>query len=196
MNAQKVTYCSHESQVPKWEEGQRRYIDAVFGSVDREIRILDIACGDGVGLRQFRNLGFRNVVGVEFNEAKLAKARETGYEVVAADMHDLSCFQPRSFHIVYSSHTLEHAFKPAQVLAEFHRILVPHGNLFVVLPYPDLDQWNEQAHGAKYELGTSIADQGQTVIEYFARHGFGLITHEFDAFREPEIWLFLTRSEG
>lgn len=194
VEAQKVKYCSHEIQVPRWEQGQQRYMEAVFSGVDRGARILDIACGDGVGLRQFRRLGFTNVVGVEFNDVKLAKARETGYEVVAADMHDLSIFPDGSFHIVYSSHTLEHAYRPSEVLAGFRRILVPHGNLFVVLPYPDVDRGNEEAHGAKYELGTDVADEATRVIEYFTSRGFELVTHVFDTFREPEIWLFLART--
>ena len=190
---QKEKYCSHEMAVPRWEEGQKRYVEAVFANANRDLKILDIACGDGVGLRQFRSLGFKHIVGVDFNETKLEKARESGYEVLGRDMHDLSDFADRSFDIVYSSHSLEHAYRPAAVLSEFHRILVANGTLLVVLPYPDTGDWNDEAHGAKYELGTNLVDHGQAVMNYFEAHGFELLTHVFDRFREPEIWLSFRR---
>ena len=196
VEAQKGRWASHEANVPKWEEGQQRYVEAVFSTMNRDFRILDIACGDGVGLRQFQRLGFMNVVGVEFNEAKLAKAKECGYPVLPADMHDLSGFPDQSFHVVYSSHTLEHAYRPSQVLSEFHRILIPGGMLLVVLPYPDSGTFNDEAHGAKYELGTNIDDGGKTVVEYFAARGFTPMPPVFDSFREPEIWMFFTRAEA
>ncbi|MCV2368943.1 class I SAM-dependent methyltransferase [Roseateles oligotrophus] len=182
-------WASHEITVPKWEQGQQRYLHAVFAEVPRKLRIADIACGDGVGLRHFKQMGFTDVVGVELNPSKLDMAEQSGYQVVERDMHDLCCFEAQSFDIVYSSHSLEHAYQPSKVLAEFHRILRPAGALFVVLPYPDMGDWNDEAHGAKYELGTNIKDNGASVVQYFERAGFKLLSSSFDSFREPEIWL-------
>lgn len=187
-------WASHELTVPKWEQGQQRYLNAVFAEVPRDLRIADIACGDGVGLRYFKLMGFSDVIGVEFNESKLERARESGYPVIAGDMHELVNFEDASVDIVYSSHTLEHAYQPAKVLAEFRRILQPNGALFIVLPYPDPGHWNDEAHGAKYELGTHLDDEGASVIRYFENAGFKLLSGMFDNFREPEIWLIFARS--
>lgn len=187
-------WASHEITVPKWEQGQQRYLHATFFDLPRDVRIVDIACGDGVGLRHFKQMGFTDVVGVELNQSKLAMAGQSGYPVVACDMHDLACFEDGAFDIVYSSHSLEHAYQPAKVLAEFRRILQPQGALFVVLPYPDMGDWNDEAHGAKYELGTHIKDDGASVVRYFESAGFKLLSGNFDSFREPEIWLVFQRS--
>ncbi len=187
-------WASHEITVPKWEQGQQRYLNAVFADIPRDLRIADIACGDGVGLRYFKQMGFTDVIGVELNPSKLEMAGQSGYPIISCDMHDLANFEDGSVDIVYSSHSLEHAYEPAKVLAEFHRILQPAGALFIVLPYPDMGDWNDEAHGAKYELGTNIKDDGASVVRYFESAGFKLVSGNFDSFREPEIWLVFNRA--
>jgi len=192
---QKGKYCSFESAMPNWEEGQRRYLDAMLVALDRKLRILDIACGDGVGLRHFKTLGFSEVVGVEFSREKAEIARRTGYRVEESDMHDLGIFSDGDFDVIYSSHTLEHAYQPRRVVRELRRLLRAGGRLFVVLPYPDPpNPANDEAHGGKYELGTDRTDGGKTVTRFFVEQGFAIKDVRFDQFREPEIWLSLERS--
>lgn len=191
---QKHRYCSFESEVPKWEVGQRRYIEQSFAAAGKDRKILDIACGDGVGLRCFRSLGFADVTGVEFNPEKADRARQAGYPVLCQDMHDLACFKDGTFDYVYSSHTIEHAYFPDRMVAELVRVLRPGGKLLIVLPYPDVTEANDPAHGAKYELGTNLADDGRRVVSFFQRHGVTLEAKGYDDFREPEIWLTFTRS--
>jgi SAM-dependent methyltransferase len=186
-------FCSYESEVPKWEEGQRRFIDLHFGRLPRDSAILDIACGDGVGLRAFRAAGFTNVTGLEFNTLKAERARQSGYPVLCQDMHDLSGIATGGFDVVYSSHTIEHAYYPKRMIRELARVLRPGGRMFVVLPYPDPTTVNDQAHGAKYELGTNLDDDGRTVVAYFERCGLRTLAKTYDQFREPEIWLTFTR---
>lgn len=180
-------YKSHELVVPKWEEGQRRYLNKEFSSVDRGAYILDVSCGDGVGLRAFRSLSFERVVGFEYDNEKAVFARQSGYEVIEGDFHDLSCFESKKFDIVYSSHSLEHAFYPEKVISEFHRILCDKGRLFLVLPFPDRGPID--AHIAKIVLGTDIDDEGVKVVAYIGSFGFELLEKTTDNFREPEIWL-------
>lgn len=194
---QKGKYCSHEVDYPHWELGQRRYLDKAFGSVPRDAKIIDIACGDGVGLRHFRELGFTDIAGVEFNAAKAKKAAEAGYYVYQHDMHDLGDIPDCSYDIVYSSHTLEHAYNPKAVIREFRRILRSPGSLFVVLPYPDRTNRNDEAHGGKFELGTHILDNGKALVQVFVDQGFLLAKKSFDYYREDEIWLvFRKREQG
>ncbi|MFA6532949.1 MAG: class I SAM-dependent methyltransferase [Patescibacteria group bacterium] len=186
---QKKTFCSFESQNELWSKGQERYVKNNFGKTNRNVSILDIACGDGVGLREFKKLRFKNVIGVEFNHQKAILAKKIGYKVYECDMHDLTIFKDGKFDIIYSSHTIEHSYYPKKVITELLRILKPNGKLYVVLPYPDDQKFNIKAHGAKFELGTHKNDYGKSVIVYFKKIGFSLIKKSFDSFREPEIWL-------
>lgn len=182
-------YRSFESTNLRWSEGQKRYIKSEFSNYQRDSIILDIACGDGVGLKVFKEMDFKNVTGVELSNEKIDKAKESGYKVIRADMHKLDMLNKDCFDIIYSSHTLEHAYKPGSVIEEFYRILKKEGILKIVLPYPDKTRDNEEAHGGKYELGTNIEDEGETVIKYFKKYGFSIVEIKFDDFREPEIWL-------
>lgn len=190
---QKNRYCSFESEVPRWEAGQKRFIERHFTVADRDRKILDIACGDGVGLRCFRALGFADVTGIEFNPVKAERARQAGYPVLCLDMHDLADFKDETFDYVYSSHTIEHAYYPDRMVAELVRVLRVDGKLVVVLPYPDRITENDPAHGAKYELGTNLDDDGQRVVAFFQQCGVTLDHKEYDAFREPEVWLTFTK---
>jgi len=183
-------YRSFESGSPKWSEGQSRFIHQMLMSCDRSMRILDVACGDGVGLKVFKELGFTSVVGVEFCHEKYELAKQHGFPVVEVDMHELP-FPAATFDIVYSSHTLEHALDPVQVLAEFRRVLVPDGQLVLVVPYPDGGP--DDAHCAKHVLGTTVADDAATFLSFLWDNGFQVVTKQYDSFRENEIWLKLHR---
>lgn len=193
---QKGRYQSFESENARWREGQRRFIEKNFSSAPKSAKILDIACGDGVGLHVFREMHFTDVTGVEFNPKKADRARLSGYPVQSVDMHDLSCFPDQAFDVVYSSHTIEHAYHPKRMIEELVRVLKESGELIVVLPYPDETTKNDLAHGAKYELGTNIDDGGRTVISVFESLGLRLKTLAFDKFREPEIWLTFARAHN
>ncbi len=71
--------------------------------------------------------------------------RQTGYEavgvdlfsadprIVAGDFHHLP-FGDASFEVVYSCHSLEHAFDLARALAEFTRVLQPSGLWVIEVP--------------------------------------------------------------
>jgi len=181
-------YGSHEINKIRWRLAQQRYIKKKFINFDKTLKIIDIACGDGVGLRQFKKMGFTNVYGVEFNEKKAFIAGKTKYKIFLNDMHDLTFIKNNEFDIIYSSHTLEHAYNPLKLVEEFYRILKPNGWLFVILPYPDIKSDNS-IHVGKFKLGINILDDGKTLIKFFLNKNFVLNAKEYDNFRQPEIWL-------
>jgi ubiquinone/menaquinone biosynthesis C-methylase UbiE len=185
-NSQLVDFKSHESENTVWSDGQKRFIDE-FMHYPLDAQILDISCGDGIGLRQFRDKGFTKVEGFEWDTDKTERARQYGYRVHQGDMHDLHNFPPQSFDVVYSSHTLEHALKPKKVLQQFRHVLRADGDLVLVLPFPDTGP--DKAHCGKYELGTDRDDGGQKLTQFLEELGFKVIEKRFDNFREPEIWL-------
>lgn len=190
---QKDFFCSYESEHDLWKKGQTRFINRYFKKLDRKAKILDIACGDGVGLQHFKKLGFTKVVGVEFNKKKAVRAKKYGFPVYEDDMHNLDRFKDKTFDAVYSSHTLEHAFDPEKATSEIYRILKKGGQFILVLPYPDNYDFALKAHVGKYKLGTHIHDEGEEVVKFFERFGFTLTEKTFDSYRQPEIWLILEK---
>lgn len=187
-DSQLIDFKSHESNNEVWSAGQKRFIIEQFiGRYPQGAQILDISCGDGVGLREFWANGFTKVEGFEWDTEKVEKARQYGYRVHQGDMHDLSGFPPQSFDVVYSSHTLEHAINPKKVLQQFRHVLRADGELVLVLPFPDTGP--DRAHCGKYILGTDADDGGEKLTAFLFEAGFAAVNKKFDSFREPEIWL-------
>lgn len=191
---QTVKYESFENEIPMWSEGQQRYLSTIESMLEKDSAILDVACGDGSGLKWFLDNKFTNVTGCEINPRKASKARSYGYPIIEQDLHELE-LPKESFDVIYSSHTLEHAINPTKALKGFHRLLKPYGKLFIVLPYPDKGPLD--AHCGKIELHTdpdSIGIHGsKKLIETLSECGFSLLSETFDSVREPEIWLRLKK---
>jgi SAM-dependent methyltransferase len=61
-----------------------------------------------------------------------------GLDIEDADAHDLGGIEDETFDFVYSSHTLEHLFKPEVALSNWWRVLKPGGYLILYLPDRDL----------------------------------------------------------
>jgi ubiquinone/menaquinone biosynthesis C-methylase UbiE len=188
IDSQNIEFMSHESQNSRWVEGQRRFIKIKFKQYSRLNRVLDIACGDGIGLLTLKEMGFQNVFGVDSNVEKISEAVKHA-EAFVADMHDLSFIETNSVNIILSSHSLEHVFDPSQVLNEFNRILTRDGILLLVLPYPDFKPVNDRAHLAKYILGLHKFDHGRSLRKFISLSGFRVMKVQFDSFREDEIWV-------
>lgn len=179
---------SFESDNEKWVAGQRRFIELFFPSaLPKASRILDIACGDGVGLEALGDLGFSSVIGVDFCDEKLQRAREKGFAVCKADMHNLSMFRDSSFDVVYSSHSLEHCLYPDKAVLELVRVARPGAVFIVVVPYPGEGAYS--AHCGCVPMQLHVDDQGESTAKWF-RH-FGVVVEEIkqDSFREDELWL-------
>jgi ubiquinone/menaquinone biosynthesis C-methylase UbiE len=198
ISTQKNKYESFESSSQHYIIGQERFLNQMFADINKEDKILDIACGDGVGLKWFRDNGYKNVFGFELNENKVQIAKQTGFEIFIGDMHNLNCFNDNTFDVVYSSHTLEHALNPFQVLSEFKRILKNSGIFILVIPFPD--KGPDDAHCGKYilksDFETAAKDpQASLLINFLNEFGFKCVYKKFDSFREDEIWLKLINNK-
>lgn len=64
---------------------------------------------------------------------RYAPGDKTLGKFIEAEASDL-LLDSQSYDYILSSHQLEHSANPIQVLKEFHRVLVPHGNLLVIVP--------------------------------------------------------------
>lgn len=166
----------------------RKFVEEKFLRGNREKMILDCACGGGAEIDAIKEMGFKNVFGLEMNGAFIKTASKVASGVVKADMHSLT-FKDNSFDIVFSAHTIEHAYYLSKLLQEFWRVLKSDGALFVILPYPDSGH-EDDFHVAKYELGTNILDQGESVLRFFAANGFlsTIVENSKGMVQEPLLW--------
>jgi len=198
VNSQIVYGLSHESENQHWKKGQIRCINDKLAGFNRDISILDVCCGDGVGLLHLKELGFKNVVGVELSDKKIERAQTlSGFEILKKDI----CSGPfdfgQEFDVIYSSHTIEHVLHPEYTLTQLKKSLKKDGVMFLVLPYPDVaassphNVHQYKVHCGVIPLGLHVKDNGLTTCSIMEKLGLAVVKCEFFDYREPEIHLSL-----
>jgi 2-polyprenyl-3-methyl-5-hydroxy-6-metoxy-1,4-benzoquinol methylase len=108
-----------------------REIEAVANSGPG--RVLDVGCGRGVLLEEFRRRGWE-VQGTELSEQAASYARQTLKIPVEIGSLETLRFPANHFDAVTLWHVLEHVGNPRSLLAEINRILKPDGVLLVAVP--------------------------------------------------------------
>jgi ubiquinone/menaquinone biosynthesis C-methylase UbiE len=96
-------------------------------------RILDIGCGTGNFLSQFKNDKRYDIEGVEFSSFAAKEAREKGVKVHLGDILALN-ITSQSYDCVSLIYVLEHFPRPLDLLIEIHRLLKTGGYCFIAVP--------------------------------------------------------------
>lgn len=106
--------------------GARLLIDRIAAAgASSAAAVLCVGCRNGVELDEFRARGFGRVVGID-----LFSQRE---DIQVMDMHDMT-FADDTFDVVYSSHSLEHAYDVGKVVRELMRVARDGGLAAVEVP--------------------------------------------------------------
>jgi 2-polyprenyl-3-methyl-5-hydroxy-6-metoxy-1,4-benzoquinol methylase len=98
---------------------------------NREVRILDVGCSTGVFLRVLRDLGFRNVAGLDLSSQMCDFVRTA---------HGVPCFESleeikrEQFDLITCCGVLEHTLDPRHFVEMLSEKLVPGGELLVCVP--------------------------------------------------------------
>ena len=198
INSQVIQGMSHEKNSDTWRNGQRRCIQEKFLNINRDQKILDICCGDGIGLQKLKEMGFNNIWGAEICDEKIKFAKEFA-TVIKTDI----CLGPfefnQTFDIIYSSHSLEHVLNPFYTIKNIAKFLNDDGIFIIVLPYIDLNGADPnkehffRVHCGTVPLGLHINDNGNTLCNNLENMGFKIINKSFANYREPEIHLILKK---
>ena len=143
------------------------YIEREIGRTPgRPWRVLDLGCGVGSSVDYFRArdpdvewVGIDVPGSPEARERTRADARFETFDGVALPFAD------GSFELVYCKQVLEHVHRPAPLLAEVRRVLVPGGwfagSTSQLEPYHSLSVWNYTPVG----LAALLRDAGLTPAE-------------------------------
>jgi SAM-dependent methyltransferase len=117
-------------------------------------RVVDLGCGRGDSVEQFRNVNPSvDWVGVDVERSpEVAARRRTDAEFVTFDGVHLP-FEDSAVDAVYCKQVLEHVREPAPLLAEVGRILKP-GGLFAgstsqLEPFHSYSTWNYTPYGLR-----------------------------------------------
>jgi len=170
----------------RYRDGQRIAIEWFFKGINKESRVLDVGCGLGWGMRKLKDMGFKEVYGIELNRQKVEMCRRRGLEVICDNIDRTSIYKGH-YDVFWLSHSFEHTWDANKALEDLKLCAVPHSLFFFVLPYPDRDP--APAHTASMEIGLNIQDEGNTLVKWFNARGLELTEKKFDDYREPEIWM-------
>ena len=140
-----------------WFVGRRRLLAkeiAVLG-VGSDARVLDVGTSSGTNLRLLRDIGFRNVTGLDSSEEAIRFCAEKGLGTVRQGDVCAMPFADASFDLILATDIIEHVEDDATALAEIARVLVPGGSLLLTVPtFPSI--WGLQdrvsQHHRRYRL--------------------------------------------
>jgi SAM-dependent methyltransferase len=93
--------------------------------IHKDLKILEVGCGEGSGLLMLRNFGFKNLVGTEISEERLKSARKklpADIDVYATKADNKLPFDDDSFDVVVSLAVIEHIVSVDAFLQEITRV--------------------------------------------------------------------------
>jgi len=107
---------------------------------------LDIGCGSGGRLLEFRRLGW-NVSGLEISSQAAEAGRSLGLDIVVCDLAEAP-WPDRSFDAITLYHVLEHVHQPSEYVERIARLLKPGG--VVLIAVPNFQSWERRLFGKRW----------------------------------------------
>ena len=176
--ADAVAYAGHEVHVCRRREAGT--LLRWLGEDLRDLRVLDVAGGDGYWAARARRRGAR-AVALDISQAKLLRGREltAAPGLIRGDALALP-FAGASFDRVMSICAIEHFDDGAQALAEMARVLAPDGELVMSADALTMAQrWPRlyRAHCERYHVRRTYSHDQLAAL--LSACGLEVIAHEY-----------------
>lgn len=135
-------------------------------------KILDIGCGNGWVLNEFKNNGWE-VFGIEPSKKAADIGNDLGLNIFNGTV--LECdFSNNFFDYIHSNHSFEHIYNPNEVLEKLHNILKIGGKIQIGVP--NYNSFNAKLFGKYwYYFGAPVHTfnySPNNLIDLMKRYGF------------------------
>lgn len=115
----------------------RNRVEAIVAMGGKGDCILDIGCGNGHLLYQFRD-SFKKLVGLEYSAHRLSQAKanliDFNFVPLQGSAEDMSTIETNSVDRIVSADTVEHVPDVYLAAKEMYRVLKPNGTLVINTP--------------------------------------------------------------
>jgi SAM-dependent methyltransferase len=117
-------------------------------------RLLEIGCGNGSNLSRLRDLGWKNLHGVELAPAAAAMSHQLGFDVYGGTIEKaLKHYPDKHFDVIVSSMVIEHLLNPFETIGTIAKKLKPGGEfLFSTVIRDSLDGYVFGQYGVSYDF--------------------------------------------
>jgi 2-polyprenyl-3-methyl-5-hydroxy-6-metoxy-1,4-benzoquinol methylase len=169
------------------------------GTLDANVRVLDVGCGNGFACGEFLKRGCQ-VVGVDLSRSGIEIARRTyrggRFEVLGADDKLLEKLGEAPFDIVISTEVVEHLYSPREYARGCFQALKPKGRFICTTPYHGYlknlllslaNKWDAHANPL-WDGGHIKLWSRRTLTALLAETGFANIQFR-GAGRLPFLWM-------
>lgn len=132
-------------------------------------QILDLGCGDGSHAIALKEMGAREVFGIDINEAMIAKASKKlagteGVSFILANGTNVP-FQDSSFDLVISNYVIQYFKDVSKVFSEIGRVLNPGGTFIGTINVIEMETGYENLHNT--EIPIRLGNSNSPVIVRF-----------------------------
>lgn len=132
-----TTYEEHFIRNQKtrwWGVGRRHMIANLLRGTSKEAKILDVGCSSGTLLSDLRDLGFRDLSGIDISQTAIDHCKKSGFKnIKKTDGRNLGnpC---EKFDVIIASDVLEHIEEDLSTLQNWKSHLSDNGKLIVFVP--------------------------------------------------------------
>lgn len=135
-----------------WYVGRRKLFARLIATlgVASDEPVLDIGTSSGTNLRMLRDIGFSDVVGLDFSEQAIRFCAEKGLGAVQQGDITSMPFPDQTFSLVLATDIIEHVDDDALALKEVARVLRPGRSALITVPaFPVLWGFQDDVSGHK-----------------------------------------------
>ncbi|MDA9687491.1 methionine biosynthesis protein MetW [Candidatus Pelagibacter sp.] len=120
----------------------KKEFEIIANLIEKNTRVLDVGCGDGILMQFLKNNKKIDVRGIEISKNNVQKCVEKGLTVIEGDAEkDLIQFPDGSFNFVILSQTLQAFLSPETVINELLRV-----GKKAIVTIPNFGYWKVRLH--------------------------------------------------
>ncbi len=111
-------------------------IDVINANItDKQARIMDFGCTNGIFVKAIMDSGFKNAYGYDVAETLVEEGKKNGLDLYTGDLNVFSEKFKEFFDMILSYHVFEHLPRPKESLAFMHKCLKKGAYMYVNVPH-------------------------------------------------------------